>query len=757
LTFFHRTLACAVVAATLLTGALGLAERFDPLPQGLTATYFPNTTWTPPAALSILESQPTADHISSAWHGRPPDQFSAVWVGAVVTLYEETYTFATVSTDGSWVIVDGRPVVDNGGRHAPTMATGSVHLSRGAHTLEIRYFQASGGTHLEFLWARDGSGFEPVPAWALRSRTSQRSGRLLTSALVSLSLAGMEWLWVGLLVVGAAAVIGSLLARVRVLVAQVCEWRGLRWILAGSLVLNLVGVWWGLPGRWVPIEMAPEYVLDGLSRRFSQGWFDVYPPFHYYVLSVAISPMLLLQYLGRLSLYNTVSYTLVVVIFRVVGVAAGLGTVVATCLAGTLAFGRRAGLFAAAIMALTTPFVYYSKTANVDGPYLFWYALSLVFYLRLINGAAQRDYVLFAASATLAVCTKDQAYGLYLLAPLLIVYQIWQVNRHIALRHAFGRALGDRRLIVAAMTAVVIFAMCHNLIFNFRGFLDHVRYITGPGSKGYRVFEPTAGGHIALFRLSAHLIKESLGWPLLLVCLAGVAVAALTPRNRLILVWLGAPVVSYYFGFIDVVLYNYDRFVLPICVVLALFGGLAIERFLGPGARRSWRTVAVAVVLAYTLLYVSTVDALMVTDSRYAVRRWLRAHTGPNDVIGTTGLPQYLPRLDDLRTADIGTLEDLARQHPRYVVLNADYARAVAPDTSWGQLIGGLQQRTLGYRPIMRFRSERPWPWRWLPAAPADLVGPRRETIVSSVLRDINPTIEVFQCEEATCGPPRNR
>ena len=36
-----------------------------------------------------------------------------------------------------------------------------------------------------------------------------------------------------------------------------------------------------------------------------------------------------------------------------------------------------------------------------------------------------------------------------------------------------------------------------------------------------------------------------------------------------------APVMSYYLAFINVILYNYDRFVLPICLILAIFGGLS--------------------------------------------------------------------------------------------------------------------------------------------------------------------------------------
>jgi hypothetical protein len=75
--------------------------------------------------------------------------------------------------------------------------------------------------------------------------------------------------------------------------------------------------------------------------------------------------------------------------------------------------------------------------------------------------------------------------------------------------------------------------------------------------------------------------------------------------------------------------------------------------------------------------------------------------------------------------------------------LNADYARAVAPDTDAARLVNGLRDRTLGFRLVFRYRAPAPWPW--LPFAHPDLVGPRRETRVMSFLRNINPAIEIYE------------
>jgi hypothetical protein len=642
------------------------------------------------------------------------------------------------------VFIDGQVVVDNGGRRDGQLATGSIRLASGAHPLLIRYVHGGGSVRFDLFWAGDESSLTPVPAWALRPRRVRSQVRLAASVLLDLSLALSEWIWVAILVLGTGTAIGASGARLRTFLERSCAWRPLRWILAGSLVLSLAGIWWGLPGSWVAIEVTPRYVLDALSQHFSHGWFDAYPPFHFYLLTAVMSPMLLLNALGLVNLEEPGIYTLLIMMTRLVSVAASAGIVIATCLCGTMAFGRRAGLFAAAILALTAPFLYYSKTANVDVPYLFWFALSLVFYLRLLTLSRLQDYVLFAASATLAVCTKDQAYGLYLLAPFVIIEHSWRVNRQATLSHPLRRAVFDRRLAAAAITSAVLFTACHNLLFNTKGFLDHVRFIAGPGSEKYRVFEPTLSGHLELLRLSGHLVEASMGWPLFLLSVTGLIMAATIPALRRMAVWLMIPVVSYYLGFINLILYNYDRFVLPMCLVLALFGGLAVDVFLSSRTRgRAWRFAGVAGLFMYSLLYAGTVDVLMIGDSRYAVERWMTTHISRDELVGASGLQEYLPRLSAFRWEDISNIAELQQERPAYVVLNADYARAVPPETGWGILIAGLHDGTLGYRLVGRFRRESPWPW--LPGAHPDLVGARQETVVFSTLRNINPTIEIFR------------
>ena len=598
--------------------------------------------------------------------------------------------------------------------------------------------------HFDFLWGRDVHSLEPVPGWALTPRRAGFAGFVLSAAL-RLALAGAEWLWVGAALFALVSACRPLPRLARAWLEREDVWPTLAWIVAGSLMLNAAGIWWGLPGgAWAPDELDPRTVLGAAAQHFSHGWFDRYPPFHFYVLTAAYSPLVMLQWLGRVQIASPGVATLLTLMGRCISLAAAAGTVAAVYACGARAFGRRSGLFAAAIFGLVAPFVYYAKTANLDVPYVFWSSLSLVWYLRALESTRLPDFVGFAVFAALAVVTKDQAYGLYLLVPFVFVHRLWEANRADGRAHPWVRAVLDRRLYTAGLTAVAIFAVAHNLAFNWNGFVDHVRYITGGGSQSYRMFERTGAGRMALLVFTADLIRVAWGWPLFLTSAAGVGVACWAPRHRRHALYLAVPAVSYYLGFTNVVLYNYDRFVLPICFVLAVFGGLALDRWLRPGGRAFiWRVVGVTVIFGYSLLYAASVDVAMLRDSRYRLDRWLAARVSPGQGVGFVFPLQYYPRLERFGGGEITTIDQLRAERPRYFVLNDDYGRAEPIDSPIGRLIAGLKTGALGYHLVFRYR-EAP-PLGWLPGAHRDLVGQRDEELVSSSLRHINPTFEVYE------------
>ena len=734
-----------VVAATVLVGLLAAANRLNPVRAGLSGAYFPNATWSGPVAVSVLDPRPSTPRLANAWRGTPPRPFSAMWTGWIIVWREGAYTLATTSNGASSVDLDGERLVDNSGsREAARGASGSRGFTRGVHAIHVRYVGDAPPFHLDVLWARAGEPLESIPSWALAPRRVSVTAFALSVALRR-ALAGAEWIWVATLVWWALTAAWSACVRFRLWLEAQRVWPALRWVLAASLVLNLAGIWWGLPGgSWAPDELVPAMVKEAAARGFAHGWFDRYPPFHYYVLTAAFSPLFLLEWMGRIDLTAGLPYAALALVGRLISIAMALGTVIAVFAAGARAFGTRAGIFASAMFALVTPFVYYAKTANLDVPYVFWFALSLWFYLCALDNVGLRELIGFAACAAIAVCTKDQAYGLYLATPFAIVHRMWRVNRSAGEPRPLIRALLDGRLATTGLVGVGVFVLGHNLPFNMRGFEDHVRYITGAGSETYRDFSPTVAGRIALLRLSVDLVRVAWGWPMFMVSLGGLLLALVTPRYRRVAVWLVLPVLSYYLGFINVVLYTYDRFMLPICLILALFGGLACDRWLSSWTRfRGWRAAALGGVFVCTTLYAATVDLLILRDSRYTVEQWIVEHRQPADRVGFVFPLQYYPRLERFPAKEVTSAAQLQRDRPPYFVLNADYGRAEPPDSEIGQLIAGLHSGALGYTLAFHYRQPAPWPW--LPGAPRDLVGDREERPITSVLRDINPLFQVFK------------
>ncbi len=735
--------AALLAAATLLLAVLVVAQKLDPLPEGLVATYFSDTAWSSAPILTTIDPQPSGDSMVTNANGDPPPVFSATWAGWFLTLRDGTYMFAAASDNRSSVYVDGQPVVVNAHADRSALATGSAHLARGVHAIFIQYAHDRGSFGFDLSWSREGSSLQSMGAWEFFPR-HRAFGRLLVSAFVRRSWRLVAVLW-GVLLLSVIAAAARPIERVttflradRIHVALAC-------VVGGSVALNLIGIWWGVPGTWAGDELTPKPVLAALWHHFSNGWFDRYPPMQFYVLNVVFSPWLLLKSSGWIHVSDNLEYATLLILARLVSIVAGAGTLVAVYFTGEDAFGKRAALLAAALTALIPLFVYYSKTANPEVPYDFWFAVSLALYVRLLGKFKTKDVVLFAVAAVLAICTKDQAYALYLPVPFVVVYCLWRSNLDAGVRRPLLAAILDRRLALAALAASALFLAIYQVPFNLAGLVSHVRDITGPGSQGYRMVEPTVAGRWSLLRLTADLDEQSLGWPLWATSMIGFAIAVTQARTRRAAVAFALVAVFYYLGFIDVILYNYDRYLLPVCVIQTLFAGVALDRLWQATTRghRWWPRAALAGVVAYTFLYAATVDVLMVRDSRYATEQWLRAHAGVDRPMGRMFSDVVLPRLDDFETEDIGSIDELSRQAPQYFVLNADYARAVPADSPPGRLIAGLQDHKLGYQRVFRYRAEAAWPW--LPAGHRDLVGPRLEPHVFSTLRTINPTMEVYE------------
>jgi hypothetical protein len=481
--------------------------------------------------------------------------------------------------------------------------------------------------------------------------------------------------------------------------------RALLGVLFVSLLLNVTAIWWGVQSSgstsdWADDSASPWEVTRCVAGNCADAWPNKYPPFHAYVVAAVYGPAFGIAKLTNVDLDTSPADTVLGLLGRGVTLLMAMGVLllVYAC-SREMGHSQRAGVFAVAIAAFTPQFVYYSKMMNLDVPYTFWFMLSLLVLLRILKEHRLRDYIAFAIAATCAIATKDQAYAFYVLpGPFVAVaaYRYFR-TRYDDSQAAFRQVL--IRFSLATLTAIVLYALVWDVFFHPEWLLQHVRTITGPRSAAYRVYEPSLSGEIGLLVYCVRLLAFALQWPFLVLTVTGVAVALLTARRNLIVLMPLIVIVSYYLSFIGLVGYAFDRFLLPVTLVLGLYGGWFLHTRMEPDKRR-WLKIAVLAVFGYMVVYSASVNMLLLADGRYEVREWMKRNVPRSAVVTSIGIPGYLPNtsgFNEHRLIARPNEEKLRALDPEYVIVSDSYLRAF-PLTQRGRaLFEGLANGTAGF------------------------------------------------------------
>lgn len=101
------------------------------------------------------------------------DNYAIKWEAYIYIPTNGNYTFATYSDEGSKIYidvpyaVDAPEVVNNDGIHPPTLAIGSISLSKGYHRIVVTYFEKTSVEFMGVFWANDAgiTGEEISPAY----------------------------------------------------------------------------------------------------------------------------------------------------------------------------------------------------------------------------------------------------------------------------------------------------------------------------------------------------------------------------------------------------------------------------------------------------------------------------------------------------------------------------------------------------------------------------------------------------------------
>jgi Dolichyl-phosphate-mannose-protein mannosyltransferase len=489
-----------------------------------------------------------------------------------------------------------------------------------------------------------------------------------------------------------------------------------------ALLLFGVGIEWGLPNwmAWAGDELNPPTWGKAISPATPTGWHARYPPLHFALLQGASWPLRALIDAKVLKLDDFDANVWLTYFGRLVSLLMALATLGLVYLVGREVYDRRSALCAGFVVVSIAPFVYYAKMTNLDVPYLCWFALSLLAYVRAQKYGRLCDFLLFGAAAAAAVSTKDQAYGLYMLAPIALVAGLYRRDfRDRGPVRGIFRALVDPRLIAGGLTSALFFAVFQNLFWNLGRFRVHVRLLLGPMSEGYKDFPDTLDGHLALLKLFLRQIGFALNPALTVCCVSGLLLVlyrAATWKRRnaaereeiLLLGSLFLLVVSYYVTFLNLILFTFDRYVLPVALLLAFFGGRFLGELLGPWtprARLRFAGVALSILVGiYSVLYASSVDFRLLADSRYYVEDWLEAQGAKPEEVLAIGRPHHVARFDRIPWENVlrSDGEVLKERNPQYIVVNLTDIR----HDSEADMVDRLKNGSLGYREVLHHESK---------------------------------------------------
>jgi len=404
-------------------------------------------------------------------------------------------------------------------------------------------------------------------------------------------------------------------------------------ILALAATLRLIGIEYGLPfgGLLNPDE---QNIVPRAWRMVHGGgldphWFD-YPSLVLYVLA----PFQAWQ--GEPS-YLTA---------RLVIAAFGVGGVAAAWWLGRAAYGRTAGVVAAAVVAVETIGIAYSHMAVTDIPMTVLITVSLAL-------AVTGRLAWAGVAAGLAASAKYPA--VFLVVPLVVAG--WRQWRRLAI------SLG---LAVVAFVATSPYVLVHP-----RQAWNDASRVQRLARDGWLGFEHDSW---ALFSFTGKL-WGGLG-PVLVIAVVGL-VLALRRRSRADLIL--ASFVLVYLADLLTIRAHFDRYVLPLVPPLAVLAG----------RQRSLAPITLALLIVPLVWAIGDDVRLTRTDTRVVAQHWIVGHLPPHaSVAADSSTPPIGRRVLDLQLPGPGRPYDP----------NRDVARLRREGIGYVFVTGAVADRVLAAR-----------------------------------------------------------
>ena len=102
------------------------------------------------------------------------NNFGHTFKGYIKIDKRRKYEFQTISDDGSKLLINGQPVVDNDGLHSRQTVSGNIHLKKGMHQIEVQFFERGGQESLDVKWKSPDFEWRDIPAFKLFTRLDMK-------------------------------------------------------------------------------------------------------------------------------------------------------------------------------------------------------------------------------------------------------------------------------------------------------------------------------------------------------------------------------------------------------------------------------------------------------------------------------------------------------------------------------------------------------------------------------------------------------
>jgi len=373
-------------------------------------------------------------------------------------------------------------------------------------------------------------------------------------------------------------------------------------------------------------------------------------------------------------------------------------------------------------------FIQFSHLGNLDIPYTFWFSIALYFYVKLIKTYKTKYYVLLGVFTALAVATKDQIVGFFLLLPIPLLYLHLKNHKKLG----WKAALFNKKLLYCLLALLLAYVLFNNILVDFSGFQYRMSiWLSGEVTDKYAQFPSTFIGQLGLFKDFLLKLEYSTGIALFILLLISFLYAFRKFDDYKLA--LLVPLVSYYIFDIARIHYLYHRMTMPIIVTLSFFLGSFLSDLF---KKKSWNKITYLVlvlIFTYTFLYGFSADLELAYDSRHSAEDWMVKNIDKNANIEVYHDGRYLPRFHALGfnnvfmvfldykgdekppvllfkpVIDVSTLEALKKRNPDYILLPGCCYNINGSNPQYKEYMALLLSGKLGYNIIKTFDNKIPF------------------------------------------------